>query len=202
MIVGPKNTPYENGYYFFNIKYPSNYPHSPPLFKFITNDGFTRFNPNLYTSGKVCLSILNTWSGEQWSACQSITSILLSLFTFFNNKPLLNEPGITILHHDFNNYNHIITFKNYEFAICSVLEKKAFGTNFIYFDNIIEQHFINNYNNIIDSINEHSKNDIYNNKTITTSIYSMKVYLNYKSLLPRLDNLYKNLSLSYKKIEI
>ena len=199
LIIGPKNTPYENGYYFFNIKYPTNYPHSPPLFKFITNDGYTRFNPNLYTSGKVCLSILNTWSGEQWSACQSITSILLSLCTVFNNKPLLNEPGITILHHDFNNYNHIISFKNYEFAICSVLEKKAFGTNFTYFDNIIEQHFINNYNNIIDSINEHSKNDIYNNKIITTSIYSMNAHLNYKSLIPRLDNLYKNLSLSYKK---
>jgi len=26
--------------------------------------GSVRFNPNLYASGKVCLSILGTWSGE------------------------------------------------------------------------------------------------------------------------------------------
>ena len=31
--------------------------------------GTVRFNPNLYQNGKVCLSLLGTWSGgvdEQW----------------------------------------------------------------------------------------------------------------------------------------
>jgi ubiquitin-protein ligase len=195
LIIGPKNTPYENGYYLFDIKYPHNYPHSPPIFKFITNDGTTRFNPNLYTSGKVCLSILNTWSGEQWSACQSITSILLALCTIFNDKPLLNEPGIGILHHDFNNYNNIIFFKNYEFAICSILEKKVFGPNFTFFDNIIQEHFINNYDNNINSINEHIKQN-YNNKIVNTTVYGMNIYLDFKSLIPRLKNIYDNLSKS------
>ena len=40
-----------------------------------TSGGQVRFNPNLYSTGKVCLSILGTWraehSGEQWSAVQA-----------------------------------------------------------------------------------------------------------------------------------
>ena len=72
MIYGPEkkydyfaekeiDTPYYGGFYFFSIDYPINYPYSPPKFKYMTNDGITRFNPNLYINGKVCLSILNTW---------------------------------------------------------------------------------------------------------------------------------------------
>ena len=31
-----------------------------------TGDGMVRFNPNLYSDGKVCLSLLGTWHGEGW----------------------------------------------------------------------------------------------------------------------------------------
>ena len=67
----------------------------------MTCDGATRFHPNLYRNGKVCLSILNTWKGEQWTSCQTIRSILLTLITLFHNKPLLNEPGFTEKSSDF-----------------------------------------------------------------------------------------------------
>ena len=46
--------------------YPTEYPFKPPKVTYKTNDGFTRFNPNLYKNGKVCISLLNTWQGEQW----------------------------------------------------------------------------------------------------------------------------------------
>ena len=54
LIIGPKNSQYYGGFYFFHIDYPVNYPYSPPLFKYMTNDGITRFNPN-YINGKICL---------------------------------------------------------------------------------------------------------------------------------------------------
>ena len=60
MIIGPGDTPYENGFYFFKFKFPKEYPYKPPTLTYCTNDGVTRFNPNLYRSGKVCVSILNT----------------------------------------------------------------------------------------------------------------------------------------------
>ena len=56
MIVGTKETPYEHGYYFFEITIPNDYPLSPPKFTFKTTDGKIRFNPNLYIMEKyVCL---------------------------------------------------------------------------------------------------------------------------------------------------
>ena len=39
------------------------YPFEPPKVLILTVDGRTRINPNLYANGKVCLSILGTWSG-------------------------------------------------------------------------------------------------------------------------------------------
>ena len=95
MIIGPPDSPYEDGFYFFEFDFPKDYPFSPPVLKYCTNDGITRFNPNLYRNGKVCVSVLNTWRGEQWTSCQTIRSILMTLVTLFVNNPLLNEPGFT-----------------------------------------------------------------------------------------------------------
>ena len=81
--------------FFFKFRYPDDYPYSPPHVEFLTNNDKVRFNPNLYRNGKVCISILNTWTGPQWSSCQNISSVLLTLVTLFHNKPLLNEPGLT-----------------------------------------------------------------------------------------------------------
>lgn len=55
------------GFFYFTISCPSNYPNEPPKVKFHTTGGGTvRFNPNLYANGKVCLSILGTWSGNSY----------------------------------------------------------------------------------------------------------------------------------------
>jgi len=70
-LFGPSDTPYENGYYFFNIKFPNDYPFSPPKVKYLTTNGI-RFNPNLYACGKVCLSILGTWTGPSWTSVQHL----------------------------------------------------------------------------------------------------------------------------------
>ena len=129
LIIGPADTPYADGFYLFKFQFPSNYPHSPPKVEFCTGDGFTRFNPNLYRTGKVCLSILNTWKGEPWSGCQTISSVLLALCTVLNDEPLLNEPGITKTHRDFDGYNEIIKYKNIEVAIFGMLASVTAGTS-------------------------------------------------------------------------
>ena len=61
-----------------------------------TNAGRSRFNPNIYANGKVCLSILGTWtgeSGEQWSSAQGIESVLISIQSLMCASPYENEPG-------------------------------------------------------------------------------------------------------------
>ena len=122
MVIGPEDTLYRYGAFCFKFKFPTNYPFSPPKLTYLTNDGNTRFHPNLYRNGKVCISILNTWRGEQWTSCQSIRSILLMLVTLLDNKPLLNEPGIKENHRSWNAYNKIIQYKNLEIAMCEYID--------------------------------------------------------------------------------
>lgn len=60
--------------------------------------GGLRLNPNLYECGKVCLSLLNTWSGtgcEMWNPSNStMLQVLVSIQALvLNSKPYFNEPG-------------------------------------------------------------------------------------------------------------
>ena len=97
MIIGPPDTPYEFGFFEFAIHFHKDYPTSAPHVKAITtNMGSTRFNPNIYADGKVCLSILGTWrgeSGEQWSSAQGLESVLISIQSLMSANPFENEPG-------------------------------------------------------------------------------------------------------------
>ncbi|KAL1997757.1 hypothetical protein VTN02DRAFT_868 [Thermoascus thermophilus] len=97
LIVGPPESPYEFGFFEFAIRFPKDYPASPPSVKATTtNGGRCRFNPNIYAGGKVCLSILGTWRGErgeQWSSAQGLESILISIQSLMSANPYENEPG-------------------------------------------------------------------------------------------------------------
>ncbi|KAL1964834.1 hypothetical protein VTN77DRAFT_6336 [Rasamsonia byssochlamydoides] len=97
LIVGPPGTPYEFGFFEFLIKFPKDYPGSPPNVRATTtNGGRCRFNPNIYANGKVCLSILGTWRGErgeEWSSAQGLESILISIQSLMSSNPYENEPG-------------------------------------------------------------------------------------------------------------
>lgn len=61
------------------------------------SSGF-RLNPNLYECGKVCLSLLNTWTGgrdEMWLPNKStMLQVLVSIQALIlNAEPFFNEPG-------------------------------------------------------------------------------------------------------------
>lgn len=67
LIIPRRDTPYANAPFLFDMLLPPDFPSSPPSVQFLTTGGGrVRFNPNLYDSGKVCLSLLGTWSGEKW----------------------------------------------------------------------------------------------------------------------------------------
>lgn len=190
MIIGPTHGVYANGIYFFKFNFPTDYPFSPPSVEYCTNDGTTRFNPNLYRQGKVCLSILNTWEGDSWTSCQSIRSVLLQLLLLFHDKPLLNEPGVTSSHYDFKNYHTIIKYKNIQYSIYSQIKNKKPTLLFSIFEKDIIKHLKDKLNDIILNCEYYSK--IYTRpKTIGTTLYNMRVTINYPNLLNNLHILKK-----------
>jgi ubiquitin-conjugating enzyme E2 Z len=94
VITGPFDTPYEGGFFLFEIKFPNDYPSTPPgVVLLTTGGGKVRFNPNLYANGKVCLSILGTWHGPGWTPVHTVSSVLLSIQSLMNSNPYHNEPG-------------------------------------------------------------------------------------------------------------
>ena len=98
MITGPKDSLYQYGFLFFNITFPKNYPYHPPDVSYISRNN-VRIHPNLYVGrhssgyGKVCLSILGTWSGPKWTSIMDITTVLLTIQSLLDNNPLHHEPG-------------------------------------------------------------------------------------------------------------
>ena len=180
MIIGSENTPYENGYYFFQLDFSNNYPVNTPKVKFFNNDKETRFHPNLYRNGKVCLSILNTWQGEQWTSCQNISSVLLTIASVMNEKPLLNEPGISERHKDFNKFNNAITYKN--------LERSLVNNLLVYEPNNIfcicfRENMIQNFNDNIEKIEKQieAMKDC-DGEQYSVSIYSFTSTVDYEKL--------------------
>jgi ubiquitin-protein ligase len=96
LITGPQGTPYDNGCYLFDIFLGPTYNQSAPSVKYMTtNGGKFRFNPNLYADGKVCLSLLGTWSGPGWVPGKStLLQVLISIQSMILcDEPYLNEPG-------------------------------------------------------------------------------------------------------------
>ncbi|CAE7665198.1 unnamed protein product [Symbiodinium pilosum] len=99
LITGPEETPYSGGCFVFDIYFPVGYPSCPLEVKLLTTGGGTVcFNPNLYSNGKVCLSLLGTWQGqrsERWDSQSSrAVQVLVSIQSLILvPQPYFNEPG-------------------------------------------------------------------------------------------------------------
>ena len=197
LIIGPENTPYEKGFYFFDITFPKNYPYSPPKVIFCTHSPYNdvRFNPNLYTNGKVCLSILGTWSGPGWTSCINLPQILLSIQSLLNENPLQNEPGFELeIGEKSINYKKLINYYNVLYATLHKLDEIPVG--FEYFKNIIEEKFKENIDFYDDFI---EKNKEFDNKIIKSTIYSMTGKIDLSKISSKLLELKQRFNLIQKK---
>lgn len=96
MIEGPKNTPYEDGMFLFDIQLGKDYPRAPPLCHYISYCS-DRLNPNLYEDGKVCVSLLGTWLGrdsEVWGPNSTLLQVIVSIQgLILVTEPYFNEAG-------------------------------------------------------------------------------------------------------------
>jgi ubiquitin-protein ligase len=186
MIIGPSDTPYEDGFFFFKFNFPKDYPFQPPKLKYCTNDGITRFNPNLYRNGKVCVSVLNTWKGEQWTSCQTIRSILMTLVTLFISNPLLNEPGFKETNAQCKPYRDCIEYMNYKTAIHGMITQRCIPQSFLGFYPIIKKHIEKKRAEICKRLDKNVKSNL-NGKSLVVNVYNMKIVLAYEDLRDKMN---------------
>lgn len=91
LIRGPERTPYEDGLFAFDIQLGHDYPKTPPLCHYISYCR-DRLNPNLYEDGKVCVSLLGTWSGRGTEVWCPNSSTLLQVIVSIQGLILVDEP--------------------------------------------------------------------------------------------------------------
>uniref|UniRef100_A0AC34FFA4 UBC core domain-containing protein n=1 Tax=Panagrolaimus sp. ES5 TaxID=591445 RepID=A0AC34FFA4_9BILA len=79
VIVGPPDTPFEDGTFKLKLEFTEEYPNKPPTVKFISK----MFHPNIYNDGSICLDILQ----NRWSPTYDVSAVLTSV------QSLLDEPN-------------------------------------------------------------------------------------------------------------
>lgn len=192
MIIGPKDSVYHNGVLLFKISFPTNYPYSPPKVSYIARNSI-RIHPNLYTGsakdeylGKVCISLLNTWSGPQWTSIMDISSIMLSILSLLDNNPLSNEPGFS----DKITTNHLLYAESVSYERFRTLIVKNIcdiPDEFLCFKDIIMEHYVRNRDIILSELNTKIYESKYNNSVININVYRINILLAYSSIKDKLN---------------
>jgi ubiquitin-protein ligase len=175
IINGPEGTPYELGLFIFDMTIDDKFPSISPKV-LLSNNGNVRFNPNLYNSGKVCLSLLGTWTGDKtevWNTnLSTIYQILISIQSqILIDEPYFNEPGYQNTKGTSNGtinstkYNNNIIQYTLEHAMINLIKNGKQTYPEIY--DLIVEHFKYYYNNIIVMLEKWKpiiNNSIFNNK--------------------------------------
>lgn len=71
VIIGPADTPFEDGTFRLVMQFEEQYPNKPPAVKFISE----MFHPNVYATGELCLDILQ----NRWSPTYDVAAVLTSI---------------------------------------------------------------------------------------------------------------------------
>lgn len=110
-IIGPGDTPYENGKFRLLILIPDRYPMDPPTVTFVTK----MFHPNISVDGKICVDILK----NKWLPSMTLQKILISILSMLsepNPHDPLNERAGNIYNTNYNEFKLIVKKYTDEYA--------------------------------------------------------------------------------------
>jgi ubiquitin-conjugating enzyme E2 Z len=166
IIIGPKDTPYEGGFFWIKLNPNDRYPFESPKGTFMSPVRGLRVHPNLYCEGKICLSILGTWQGPSWTSLLNFSSIILSIQSILCDNPIVNEPSCE--HYKKNsdisiNYNIVVKYTTLKIILNFLQQKYSISAHL---QNKIETYVlehIDEYNKLFedaDKINIFHVNDV------------------------------------------
>lgn len=181
-------SPYTHGYFAFELTFPTTFPIEPPSIAFHPQQNTCRLHPNYYQTGKVCLSVINTWGNPDWSPSTSVMALLHILEERFTEKALCFEPGLEMSETSkLQKYNETVEYGKYVTAIIPILKKRYY----IYdaFQDVIQPHFREHYEYHCKRLQENLI-PVHQGKTLTSPAYGVKVVADYQSILQELETLY------------
>jgi len=161
LVMGAAGTPYAHGAYEFDVFFDDSYPNAPPKVNLTTTGaGKVRFNPNLYSCGKVCLSLLGTWRGnasENWDpklstllqVLVSIQAIIMAEDVYFNEPGFEGEAGTEEGEKKNEAYSNIVRYCNIRYAMIDQMRNPPKG-----FETVIRRHFYLKKDEILEEVNK------------------------------------------------
>jgi len=94
VIPGKDGTLWEGARIPMTMTFTEDYPNKPPVCKFKLVQGKPLFHPNVYPSGKICLSLLD--AEKSWKPSLTIKHLLIGIQTLLddpnNSDPAQEEP--------------------------------------------------------------------------------------------------------------
>ena len=103
IIFGPSNTPYEDGIFRAQMTFTTQYPDSPPTFKFTSK----MWHPNIDKNGNVCISILHKPGddeygyeklNERWMPVRNAESVIISIISLLDAPNCESPANIEAAH--------------------------------------------------------------------------------------------------------
>ncbi|KAL8268393.1 hypothetical protein R6Q59_002191 [Mikania micrantha] len=161
VIIGPKKTPYHDGLFFFDIRFPSKYPKDPPVVHYCF-DGL-EINPNIHLDGSLFLRLPKRDEAgflldleRIWvPGTSDMISFLIFLRNLFNAMPLLND----VLHGHPASFGALqVLFYNEVAFIKSLKTMMAVMNNPPKnFEDFVVGHFRNRVTDILDAIQAYNE---------------------------------------------
>lgn len=96
IMVLNKDSMYHSGFFKGQMRFPADFPFSPPTFRFTP----AIYHPNVYRDGRLCISILHVGGdptsdeldSETWSPAQTVELVLISIVSLLED-PNLSSPA-------------------------------------------------------------------------------------------------------------
>jgi ubiquitin-protein ligase len=191
IIKCPYDSLYRHKFIRLNFDIPNNYPFSPPKVYFVNYDG-SKVHPTLYSCGRVCCTILNTWPSiesesknklEAWTSSFGIESVILTIFSFLDNEPYTHEASAP----NNDSYNTYVLFQGWYTCLIRYLENKNEQPEL--FTTFISNYLLLNINNIMEDLRD--LNDTYPPDAYETNCFYIGYYMiNYIQVINKLGEWY------------
>lgn len=90
LVLGPDETLFEGGFFKARLVFPTDFPNMPPTMTFLSE----MWHPNIYSDGRVCISILHPpgedamsmeSADERWRPILGVEQILISVISMLSD---------------------------------------------------------------------------------------------------------------------
>lgn len=97
-IVGPDDSPYQNGLFKLEILIPDKYPFTPPSIKFLTKV----YHPNIDDNGRICLDLIKMPPKGCWRPTIGLEGLLIAVRMLLEN-PNPEDPLMADIAEEYKN---------------------------------------------------------------------------------------------------